>query len=273
MTPDLARRRLFGYDFVDAASIDDVIPAVLAMADPASCRDGSSGTVPVVVTPNVDHLVKLSRRRPSIPHELVSRAEIVLPDGQPIVWSSRLLGAPLRARLPGSTLVAALVPVLAERRVLVVAHSDELARRLEQHSTAFKPVVAPRLQADDSEGIAAFVRTVIDSAIEHRAEFIFLTIGHPKQELVIAGLLDRWPDARRLPVLLAIGQSFDMYFGMVRRAPEWMQRAGLEWFFRFVQEPRRLFRRYFVDDPAFLGIVLREWRSARRSSVRSQREA
>jgi N-acetylglucosaminyldiphosphoundecaprenol N-acetyl-beta-D-mannosaminyltransferase len=200
-----------------------------------------------------------------VAHDVARRAEMVLPDGQPIVWGSRLLKSPLSGRLAGSTLVAAITPMLVadDRRVVVLAHSAVLADRVEREGASFRAVTAPMVDLADESSLASVVDSVVDAATGHRAEFIFITLGHPKQEHIAARILDRWPTDSAPPLVLAVGQSFDMYFGMVRRAPEWVQRCGLEWFFRFVQEPRRLFRRYFIDDPAFVLIAAREWRAQR----------
>ena len=110
-----------------------------------------------------------------------------------------------------------------------------------------------------------FVQASVEAALDVDAEFVFVTLGYPKQCNVIDGMLREWPPGQPLPRFLAIGASFDMYYGLVRRAPEFVQRIGLEWLFRFVQEPRRLFRRYFVDDLAFAPMVFRELRATRRA--------
>lgn len=262
-------QRLFGLDFVDADHVAEVVPEVLALVDRArgdADAGGDRDELPLVVTPNVDQLVRHARDPGGVAAELASRAAVVLPDGQPIVWAGRLLGAPLRARLPGSNLVPVLLDVLVreERTALVVASSAALAARVERQGPTFRSIVAPRLDVRDPAGIAVFAEEVTALAREHRPEFLFVTLGHPKQEMILDGVIGSWPSDLPLPVMLAVGQSFDMHYGMIRRAPVWMQRWGLEWFFRFVQEPRRLFRRYFVDDPWFLGLVVDEWRARRR---------
>ncbi|QGG95982.1 WecB/TagA/CpsF family glycosyltransferase [Actinomarinicola tropica] len=258
---DLPRRRLFGLDLVDAASVRPVADALLAWSpgDPLP-----PGAAPVVVTPNVDQLVHLDRGTDPVAASVARRAAVVLPDGQPIVWASPALGAPLSARLPGSTLVTELFPRLCAdgRSVLVVATSEEVARRVEADAGAGAAVVAPRLSLDDRAGFDAFVAQVVELVASRRPEHVFVTLGFPKQCNIIDGVLRATPP-ERTPMLHAVGASFDMHYGLVRRAPEWMQRYGLEWFFRFLQEPRRLFRRYFVDDPAFLRILWRERRAHR----------
>jgi N-acetylglucosaminyldiphosphoundecaprenol N-acetyl-beta-D-mannosaminyltransferase len=256
----LERRELFGLAFVDAADVGRVCDALLDGAD------GDADRLPVVVTPNVDHLVKLDKRLDAVAEDMAHRARWVLPDGQPVVWASRLLGRPLRGRLAGSDLVARLFPRLVEdgRTVVVVASSAEVARRVRAEAGDTHAIEAPHLSLDDTVGFDAFVDECVGMVEHVGADFVFVTLGFPKQCNVIAGILDRVPDTGR-PLLLAVGASFDMHYGLVRRAPGWMQRCGLEWLYRFLREPRRLFRRYFVDDPAFVRLVWREWRRRGRS--------
>lgn len=265
MTDPLSRRHLFGLDFIDAPDVAAVAEAVIDPAVVAAALVRIPGRLPVVVTPNVDHLVRLDRRADAVAAGIVSSAAFVLPDGQPIVWASGWLGAPLRARLPGSGLVGELWPrlVAAGTRVVVVATSTEVATAVEADSPSAIALVAPQLDLADRHGFDAFVAEVAARAIAHRAEAVFVTLGFPKQCNIIHGLLERWPDGAPRPLCFAVGASFDMRYGIVKRAPDWIQRIGMEWFFRFVQEPRRLFKRYFVDDLHFLRMVRRERRARR----------
>ncbi len=263
MSSSLRRRRLFGLDFIDAPDVSPIAEELLAPPTVAAPWHK------VVVTPNVDHLVRRRRGLPAAVDAVIEHARWVLPDGQPIVAVSRWLGAPLSARLPGSTLVAELWPRLLAtgRSVLVVASSPAIAERIASEAPDVTVVVAPMLDPCDPAGIEAFADTCVAAHPGERPEFVFVTLGLVKQELVIDALLRRWPaDAGASPVLLAVGASFEMYYGLKARAPQWLQRAGLEWAFRFVQEPRRLFRRYFIDDVEFIWLV-REERRARRGSA------
>jgi N-acetylglucosaminyldiphosphoundecaprenol N-acetyl-beta-D-mannosaminyltransferase len=258
----LTRTELFGLRFVDAADIDAVAIAVLAGAD----RDLlTEHPLPIVVTPNVDQLVMLDRNCSSTAADMVRRAAYTLPDGQPIVAASRLLKSPLRARLTGSDLVARMwTDLVAQRRqALVIATSDIVATRIRDHHPDATVVLAPVLDASKQDQIDDFARVCIAAMNGTRPEFVFVTLGFPKQEHVIDAMLRNWPSGQELPMFLAVGASFDMYYGIRRRAPKWLQRLGLEWFFRFLQEPRRLFARYFLRDPSFFRLVWREWRRPR----------
>ena len=264
MSLTLRRTELFELDFVDAAT-EAEIAQLLQSPDESGHR--SKFSLPLVVTPNVDQLVHIAHDVNPEASAIVRQAAYVLPDGQPVIWASKLLGAPLSARLAGSTLIADLWPILMaeRRRVLVVANSSEIAGRV-QSDTDLKEsaILAPIFAAGDREAIRAFAIKCSDQIAVEQPEFVFVTLGFPKQCLLISDIVDNCRVAgTKLPLFFAIGASFDMYYGTVKRAPRWMQRAGLEWFFRFSQEPRRLFRRYFVQDPYFIVLTIGEWRKRR----------
>jgi N-acetylglucosaminyldiphosphoundecaprenol N-acetyl-beta-D-mannosaminyltransferase len=266
---DLRRVALFGLRFVDAPAVDDVAAALLAGA---RRDDGLPGSLPVVVTPNVDHLVHLEQGLTAPVEHVLRHAAVVLPDGQPIVWASRVLGTPLRARLPGSGLVEVLWPALVARRepVVVVAPNAVVADHVRRSAPAARVVVAPLLSGADDPQLESLAAEVVAAAREapgaRGARFVFVAIGFPNQCLVIDRVLERWPaSAGETPVLLAVGAAFELLFGIHRRAPRLVQQVGLEWFYRFVQEPRRLFHRYFRRDLAFGPLVWRAWRAQRRA--------
>jgi N-acetylglucosaminyldiphosphoundecaprenol N-acetyl-beta-D-mannosaminyltransferase len=262
---DLVRRRLFDLDFVDASSLDPVVEVLVARIGPPRRRQVST-----VLTPNVDIMVQLDRDRSrSGPvWEMFRSSQFCLPDGQPIVLASRLLGRPLSARLTGSGLFPLLWPRLVDggRSMHVVASSDEVANRLRAEYPPVTITVPPVFDAGDASAIERVANAIVTAAAPGSPEFVFLGVGHPKDALIARAVLRKWPeDFGRPPTLLALGGSAAMYVGVTRRAPEWVQRIGMEWFYRFVQEPRRLFRRYFVRDTAFLGLVWREWWAERRN--------
>lgn len=272
VTTDFARRTLFGLRFIDAPHIGEIGDALLERrgGDPLA-----EDAIPMVLTPNVDILVHLDRDDCPRAGAVMRRATYVIADGQPVVWASRILGRPLLTRLAGSDLVADLWPRLARdgRHVLVVAASHDVAKLLRAEHARATVVVAPMLPADDDAAVAAFAKECVAACGEQAPELVFVALGYPKAYLLVDELAALWADAAEPPVHLAIGASFEMYFGLRKRSPEWIQRIGMEWFFRFVQEPRRLFRRYFVDDVAFVRLVWREHRMLQRSGHPSMRRA
>ena len=266
--PSGSTREVFGFPFVDDHDVAATVDRILG-------PQPDDGRLPLVVTPNVDDIVRLHEDVHAPLLELERRARYVLPDGQPIVWASRLLGRPLTARLPGSTLV----PPLWQRAaadgipVVVLASSDEMADRLRAEHPGATCVVAPFFDVADDVAVDALVDRLVDAITSGRPRLVFFGINFPKQQRLAFGVLDRLQAAGvDVPVLLLIGGSFNMYFDITPRAPRWMQQWGLEWFYRFLLEPRRLFHRYFVTDAKFLPLLVREVRKDRRRRRAHQKE-
>jgi N-acetylglucosaminyldiphosphoundecaprenol N-acetyl-beta-D-mannosaminyltransferase len=260
----LRRVGLFGLDLVDAASIDEVIEEILRGSlrlDPAG--EPMPEVLPLVLTPNVDIIVQLDKPDAARERMLFERAQFCLPDGQPVVLASRLLGRPLTTRLAGSDLFARLWPrVVAEQiSTVVVASSDEVAGRLEAEKPNATFVIPPMFDGADADAVASVADDILEACRGQRPTLLMIGVGHPKDARVLGALLDRWPaELGQPPVAMGLGGSFAMYLGLLKRAPVILQRLSLEWFYRFCQEPRRLFRRYFIEDLAFVGIVARERR-------------
>jgi N-acetylglucosaminyldiphosphoundecaprenol N-acetyl-beta-D-mannosaminyltransferase len=220
--------------------------------------DGGKGGV--VFTPNVDHVVK-AEHHPDF-RRAYSRADLCLADGMPLVWASRLMGSPLPEKVSGSDLVVPLMRLAAERRWGVyllgggrgVAEQagEKLTRELGARIVGTdSPTVGPDGGDDSSEQTLERLRAA-------RPDLVLVAFGTPKGELWI----DRFSDRIRPAVAVGVGGSLDFIAGRIRRAPAWMSRAGIEWLFRLLQEPRRMWRRYLVEDPAFIVIAARSRRRA-----------
>lgn len=258
--PDgLDRVELFGLPLVAANSLEPVLDQILAGSTPPE------GLEPLVLTPNVDIVVHLDANRDRVEADLFRRAQYCLPDGAPIIAASRLLRRPLGARLAGSDLFAELWPRIVTEQVptVVVASSEVVAQALADDDPLADFVVPPMFDGDDPAAVGAVADQLIEAARRIRPRLVLVGVGNPKDARVIGAMVDRWDtDIGPMPVSMGLGASFALHLGLQKRAPRWVQRIGLEWFHRFAQEPRRLFRRYFIDDVAFVPIVWREWRGA-----------
>ncbi len=263
MPPDadrhLDRRRLdLGPLGVDPVTQEGALDRIEALV-----RAGRGGRV---FTPNVDHVVIAERHAEF--REAYAAAELSLADGMPILWAARLLGAPLPAKVSGSDLLVPLVERAAARgwRVYLVGAAPGVAAEAATRLTARFPgltivgVDSPfvKLDGPDPEGEAALSRVAAA-----RADLVLIAFGAPKQEL----WMHRNRAAFGAAVAVGVGASLDFVAGRIRRAPRWMQRAGLEWSWRLLREPRRLWRRYLVDDRRFLPIVWRALRARRRATA------
>ncbi len=206
------------------------------------------------VVVNVDKLVKASRD-PEL-RRIVNECALVNADGMPVVWASRLLGKPLKERVAGIDLFEALmrragekgwrVFLLGAREEVVAAVAETYRRRYPQLAIAGWRNGYWKGETEEAQ-VAEQVRA-------SGADLLFVAISSPKKEQ----FLGRWQAEMKIPFAMGVGGTFDVAIGLVKRAPRWMQRAGLEWFYRFLQEPRRMFRRYFIDDMAFIWLFIKE---------------
>ena len=218
-----------------------------------------AGGVHQHVVLNVDKVVRLDRD-PEL-RAAVLGCDLINADGQPVVWLSRLVGRPLKERVPGIDLFEQLLAQCAARglRPFLLGASEPVVTRvvavLQSRHTGLQ------LAGWRSGYWATTEEPVVIAHIKNaRPDVLCVALGSPRQEL----FMRRWKQELQVPFLMGVGGSFDVVAGIKRRAPLWMQRVGLEWFYRLAQEPRRLWRRYLIDDLKFFPLALREWRSRSR---------
>ena len=186
---------------------------------------------------------------------ILNSCDLVNADGQPIVWASRLLGRPLPERVAGIDLMIRLfaeserlghsVYFLGARPEVVEA---VVSRARRDHPAM--PIAGLRdgyWALDEEADVAASIAAATP-------RILFVAMPSPRKEQFLA----RWKETIGAPFVMGVGGSFDVYAGLVPRAPIWMQRAGLEWLHRLRQEPRRMWRRYLGDLPKFVGLLVRE---------------
>jgi N-acetylglucosaminyldiphosphoundecaprenol N-acetyl-beta-D-mannosaminyltransferase len=214
----------------------------------------------VVAVCNV-HSVMSARRSVEL-RTALDRADVATPDGMPLVWAIRALHQVAQERVAGPDLMAAALArpdvgphflyggadATLNRLTDAIASSHPLARIAGTLSPPFGP-----LSSYDLDGDCATIRG-------SGARVVWVGLGMPKQELWMNAVADRLPDV----CLVGVGAAFDFLAGTVRRAPKWAQRSGLEWAFRLTKEPRRLWRRYAWNNPAFLVSVA--WEFAKKAS-------
>lgn len=242
---------LFGIP-IDNLSMEETLDRIEAMV-----RDGAIHQHVVI---NVDKVVKLARDEKL--RKIVLDCDLINADGQPVVWASRILQQPLKERVTGIDLFDGLMKRCAERgfRIYLVGAREEVIA----HAVEVLKSRHPSLQlAGWRNGYwsAAEERHVVEEIKKARPDVLCVAMGTPKQEFFLAG----WKHEMQVPFVMGVGGSFDVVAGVVKRAPVWMQRCGLEWLCRLAQEPRRLWRRYLIEDMAFFRLLLREWLAKRKS--------
>ncbi|MDA0634490.1 WecB/TagA/CpsF family glycosyltransferase [Nonomuraea sp. MCN248] len=254
---------------VDPVGEDEVVAWVAA--ELAAGRGGR------IVTPNVD-ICRAVARQPRLA-ELVAGAEVVVADGMPLVWAARLQGTPLPGRVTGADLIWSLSGMAARRGspVYLLGGPPGVAEAAARELTGRHPglevcgVDAPPYGFDLTARGRERVRRKVVAA---RPALVFAGLGFPRQDLLIAELRRELPEAW----FLGCGAAIGFAAGTVSRAPGWMRRGGLEWLHRLVTEPRRLARRYLVDDLPFAvrllaGSAVRRRSGGGRARVRSRRRS
>ena len=251
---------------MDGVSFD---PVTVEQAVGRIVDGAQSGRGGWVATPNTD-IMRLVAGDADL-RSLVQSADLVLADGMPVVWASRLAGRALPGRVPGSTVVEHLVTACARTglRVFLLGGLPGVPERataqLQRREPSLEVVgaLSPELGLDPvGPSAASLAQVVADS----KPDVVLVGLGFPKQELLIRQLRDAHPTAW----YIGCGITLAFLAGDVHRAPEWAQRSGLEWAHRLSQEPRRLSGRYLRRDiPFAVGMLARALRDRDRGRRRA----
>ena len=217
-----------------------------------------------VATPNLDHLRRL--RQDAEFREIYASTCLRVADGIPLLWASRLQGTPLPGRVAGSDLISSLSAAAAKADNSLFflggdpGSADKAAAVIERGNPSIRiaGTCCPPLGFEQDELQMAELCEELQSA---KPDIIFVALGSPKQEQLIAQMHHLLPSAW----WLGVGISFSFLSGDLRRAPAWMQRSGIEWVHRLWQEPRRLARRYLLQGLPFACLLFARsaWRGLR----------
>jgi N-acetylglucosaminyldiphosphoundecaprenol N-acetyl-beta-D-mannosaminyltransferase len=214
----------------------------------------SSGKPHYIAVVNVAKVIKM-RSDPFL-DESVRSADLIGADGVPLVWASRLLGDSLPGRVNGTDLMYSLMAKANEKgyRIFFFGAKQEVLDKVVETVRRRYPGIQ----------IAGFHHGYFSSSEEWdivqqiraaQADILFIAFDTPKKELWVK----RYLAEMNVSVVHGVGGSFDVFAGVIPRAPLWMQRGGLEWFFRMCQEPRRMWRRYLITNTVFVVILMKEW--------------
>ncbi len=244
--PELESRHIVGMR-VDGTSYDDAARRVIEWA-----KRGESRYVCVASVNNVMHA-----RDEAGYQDIMNRADLVTPDGMPLVWGLRRLGVEHATRVYGPTLTPRVCDLASREGIPVGFYggTPEVLDRLRSNLLRDYPGLdivyswPPPFRALTAEEEEKVTRDIVASG----ARIVFVGLGTPKQE--------QWMIRRRgelAAVMLGVGAAFDFIAGEKKQAPAWMQSRGLEWLFRLVTEPRRLWKRYLVSNPRYVALFARQ---------------
>lgn len=207
-----------------------------------------------VVTPNVDHIVKLEDDKEF--QDVYKNADLILTDGMPLIWISKIKGKPIKEKISGSDFFPKLCERAAQKgySIFLLGAAEGVAAKAAKNLNkkyeglnivgTYSPSYGFEKKDDE-------IKEIIEMINEIKPDILAVGLGAPKQEK----FLYKYRYELNVPISLAIGASIDFEAGNINRAPKWMQNCGLEWFYRLCKEPKRMFKRYIIDDLKILRIA------------------
>lgn len=187
--------------------------------------------------------------------ESIVNCDIINADGQSIVWASKILNRPLPERVPGIDLMEELIKLASKKKykIFFLGAKEAIVKKVvEKYSNLYgEEIIAGYRngyfeQSEENE--------IANRIADSKAKILFVAMSSPKKEI----FLNTYKNIIRTPFIMGVGGSFDVVAGFVKRAPLWMQNSGLEWFYRTIQEPRRMWKRYLVGNSKFIYMVFKE---------------
>ncbi|MCU1589879.1 MAG: hypothetical protein JWP11_1135 [Frankiales bacterium] len=243
----MRRRIRVGDADIDALTLNDSVVAICELARGSTTRA-------FVVTPNIHHILELRGSEPF--RDAYRDAALVLPDGFPVALAMRALGARNQSRVAGADLVPALCRAAATEGLTVgfLGGQPGAAARAAARSTAEHPTLQVVLVEEAAMGFDSTPQTrepVLVHVVRKDPDILFVGLGAPKQELFVAANRHHLGTG----VAVCVGAGIDFAAGVARRSPGFLQKVGLEWAWRLVNEPRRLAKRYAKAAPVFVWLV------------------
>lgn len=232
---------------VDSTSYEDATTRIIDWAKQPESK--------YVCVANV-HMVMETYDSPTFA-KIVNDADLVTPDGMPLVWGLSALGIENASRVCGPILTLAVCEAAAETNTPIALYGGT-PESLVAFNTFLKTQypnieiacqISPPFRELTAEEDATYTAQIVASG----AKVLFVGIGCPRQEIWMAEHQDRIP-----AVMLGVGAAFNFHSGRVKHAPMWVQKIGFEWLFRLIMEPRRLWKRYFKHNPRFIFLFLRQ---------------
>lgn len=221
-----------------------------------------------VVTPNVDHIVKIEHDR--LFKEIYEGADLVLTDGKPLIWMSRLLGTPIKEKISGSDYFPEVCKMAAREgfSIFLLGAAEGVAKKAavnlmkKYKNLKIAGVYSPSYTFEnDVQEISDIIRKINRT----KPDILCIGMGTPKQEKFYY----QYKDLLNVPLTLHIGATIDFEAGVVKRAPKWISYIGMEWLYRLLKEPRRLYRRYLLDDVEIFPIFLKYRKTLQLSEPKS----
>ena len=207
-----------------------------------------------IVTPNVDHIVRLENDKEF--QNVYKNAELILADGMPLMWISRIYKMPIKEKISGSDLFPLICKMASKKgySMYFLGAGNGVAERAAINLVNKYPglqVVGTYSPPYDFENNNVEINKIIEKVKKQKPHILIVGLGTPKQEKFIL----KYKQHMGVPISLGLGASLDFEAGNIKRAPKWMSDAGLEWFYRLSKEPKRMFKRYLIDDMKIIRLI------------------
>lgn len=209
-----------------------------------------------VVTPNAAHIVELQKDKEF--KKVYEKAKLILPDSIPLIWASKLLGNQLKGRCAGADLFERIFDIAEDlnKSIFILGGTKGSEKIAEEKIGKFFHSVrvasySPPLGFENNPKETSKIIEMINS---WRTDVLLVCVGAPKSEKWVYNNFDKL----NIKIAFSLGAALDYFAGTKKRAPKWMQKAGLEWFWRLIHEPRRLWKRYLIGNTIFIWLVFKE---------------
>lgn len=246
MNNNVSRHHLLG-TYVDTYTFDQTVDKIVTGIKLGSKIHHVCISAAKVVAMQTNTILKKS----------VLNADIISPDGQSIVFASKILGKPLPERVSGIDLMEKLIQISFQQKLKIyfLGATQEVVQE-----------VVSRYRKEYGDKIIAGYRNgyfdknqeqdIAKQISQSRANILFVAMPSPKKEIF---LHENKPYLENVNFIMGVGGSFDVISGITRRAPLWMQKCGLEWFYRLIQEPKRMWKRYLIGNIKFILLMIKEF--------------
>jgi N-acetylglucosaminyldiphosphoundecaprenol N-acetyl-beta-D-mannosaminyltransferase len=250
---EINKTNLFGFDFVN---VSDYKPVLDEFEQGIKLHKSE---IPLMITPNVDQLVKYNRKSNKKIYSILKQSKYIFPDGQPIVSFSKILGKGLKARLTGSDFFPLIWDLLKKKNVNVgfILPNSELGKKFRNEADNVFFYAPPFFDLKNKNEFDKVIEECYEMVINNNVEYLFLGLGYPKQEYISVVLLEKLN--KKMPFTFLLGASYEFYHGMKKRAPKIYQKLGVEFAYRLFTEPKRMAKRYLIDDLYFIVLIIKEF--------------
>lgn len=191
--------------------------------------------------------------------QVYNSADLTLCDGVPILWAAKFLKTPLKGRVTGLDLLPAYAGNIADKNIkmFLLGAKEGVAQSLKEYfekkypsiqiGNVYSPPFAQKFSEEENEKMIQLIN-------DYKPNILWVSLTAPKQDYWIYEHFDKL----NVNIAIGVGGAFEVTAGLIQRAPKWMQKSGLEWFYRFLKEPKRMFRRYFIEAPMFIPLIIKQ---------------